>query len=155
MTQALLIKNIFSVGNDCNYVLTHVESIAAEIPLHLWPFITFMRALNEVKFACFTTDYLDPNYREVIGEFDKCVKELQSKFKISIINKWHILTVHVPQWIDHFQKPLGRYGEHELEVLHQRYKEVRQKRFIVKNKKNSSYKDLFYRCGLTFKADST
>ena len=151
----MLIKNIFSVGNDCNYVLTHVESIAAEIPLHLWPFITFMRALNEVKFACFTTDYLDPNYREVIGEFDKCVKELHSKFKISIINKWHILTVHVPQWIDHFQKPLGRYGEHELEGLHHRFKEIRKRRFIVTNKENPSYKDIFYHCGLAFNADST
>ena len=82
------IKNIFSVGNDCNYVLTHVESLAAVIPEHLDPFITFIRALNDGKAACFTTDYLDPNYRAIIGEFEKYVKELQNKFKISIINKW-------------------------------------------------------------------
>ena len=34
-------------------------------------FITFMRALNflnYVKAACFTTGYLYPKYREVIGE---------------------------------------------------------------------------------------
>ena len=35
MTQALLTYNIFSDGNDCNYVLTNVESLAAEIPDHL------------------------------------------------------------------------------------------------------------------------
>ena len=46
-------------------------------------FITFMRALNFVKAACFTTDYRAPNYREVIGEFGKCIKELHHKFKIS------------------------------------------------------------------------
>ena len=135
------IKNIFSVVNDCNYVLTHVESLAAVIPEHLDPFITFIRALNDVKAACFTTDYLDPNYRAIIGEFDKRVKELQNKFKI--------------QWIDHFQEPLGRYGEHELEGLHHRFKETRNKRFIVKNKENPSYRDIFYRCGLAFNADST
>ena len=36
-----------------------------------------------MKAACFTTDYWAPNYREVIGEFGKCIKELHHKFKIS------------------------------------------------------------------------
>ena len=78
--------------------------------LSTFPFFnTFMRALSYVKAACFTTDYLDPNDKEVIGEFGKCVKELHNQFKISIINKWHIITVQVPQWTGNFQKPLGRY----------------------------------------------
>ena len=68
-----------------------------------------MRALSYVKAACFTTDYLDPNDKEVIGEFGKCVKELHNQFKISIINKWHIITVKVPQWTGNFQKPLGSW----------------------------------------------
>ena len=34
-------------------------------------FITFIRAMNFVKAASFTTDYLDPNYRKVIRECDK------------------------------------------------------------------------------------
>ena len=136
-------------------MLTHVESMAAVIPEHLDPFIAFMRALNDVKAACFSTDYLDPNYRAIIGEFEKCVKELQNKFKISIINKWHITTAHLAQWIDHFQKPLGRYGEHELEGLHHRWKEIREKRFICKNRQNPAYRDIFFRCGLAFNADST
>ena len=119
-------------GNDCNYVLHHVDSLADLMPEHLTPFITFMRALNNVKAACFTTDYLDPNYKEIIEEFEKCVKELHNKFNIGIINKWHILTKHVSQWIDKYQKPLGRYGDHELEGIHHRFKAIREKRFIVK-----------------------
>ena len=43
--------------------------------LSTFPLITIMRALNFVKAACFTTDYLDLNFRKVIGEFDKCVKD--------------------------------------------------------------------------------
>ena len=98
------------VGNDCNYVLKHVDSLAEEVPDHLEAFVTVMRNLNNVKDACFSTDFLDPNYKAIIGEFEKSVEDLKTIHGVNIINKWHITTKHLPQWIDKYQRPLGRYG---------------------------------------------
>ncbi len=143
------------VGNDCNYVLSHVDSLAEKVPDHLVAFVTVMRALNNVKDACFSTDFLDPNYKEIIREFEKSVEDLKTIHGVNIINKWHILTKHLPQWIDKYQRPLGRYGEHELEALHHRYSQYRTRRFICSNKSKLTYSDKFFRACVTLNADAT
>ena len=75
------------VGNDCNYVLSCVDSLAEKVPDHLEAFVTVMRALNNVKDSCFSTDFLDPNYKEIIGEFEKSVEDLNTIHGVNIINK--------------------------------------------------------------------
>ena len=151
----MTLSTVFLVGNDCNYVLGHVDSLAESVPDHLTAFIKVMRALNNVKDACFSTDFLDPNYKQIIGEFEKSVEDLNTIHNVNIINKWHIATKHLPQWIDKYKKPLGRYGEHELEALHHRFYVYRTKRFICKNKSKPTYTDKFFRACLTLNADAT
>ena len=50
---------------------------------------------------------------------------------------------------------LGRYGEHELEALHHRYKEYRTRRFICSNKSKPSYSPTFFKACVTLNADAT
>ena len=146
---------VLLVGNDCNYVLKNVDSLAECVPSHLTAFIKVIRALNNVKDACFSTDFLDPNYKEIIGEFEQSIKDLKTIHGINILNKWHITVKHLPQWIDKYGLPLGRYGEQELESLHHRHKVYRTRRFICKNKLKPTYSDKFLRSCLALNADAT
>ena len=75
------------VGNDCNDVLSHVNSPAKEVPNHLDAFVTVMQALNNFKDSCFSTDFLDPNYKAIIGEFEKSVEDPNTIYGVNIINK--------------------------------------------------------------------
>ena len=143
------------MGNDCNYVLKNVDSLAEYVPSNLTAFIKVIRALNNVKAACFSTDFLDPNYKEIIGVFEMTIKDLKTIHGVNILNKWHITVKHLPQWIDKYQVPLGRYGEQELESLHHRYKVYRVRRFICKNKSKPNYTDMFLRACLALNADAT
>ena len=79
---------------------------------------TALLSLNEVTKACFGQT-LAPNFQDSIEKFKKCWTDLALK----PTPKAHVLFSHVPQFIQKFNEPLGKYSEQPIETCHQDFKE--------------------------------
>ena len=62
----------------------------------LVPFVDTLRALANVKKACFGRNP-DPNYKEIVSNFESKWFEIYIEFDVAFTNMCHIIIDHVPQ----------------------------------------------------------
>ena len=60
--------------------------------------VATLKAFSKVIHACFGKE-ADPNYREIISDFENCWFDIFIEFDIAFTNKAHVIISHVPQVI--------------------------------------------------------
>ena len=86
----------------------------------LAPFVATLKAFSKVIHACFGKE-ADPNYREIISDFENCWFDIFIEFDIAFTNKAHIIISHVPQVIARTGRGLF-YQSAKFETFWKRYK---------------------------------
>ena len=61
---------------------------------------------------------LDPNYQQIIDEFEACYRSLG----ISVTPKVHTIFYEIPLFIRRHGKPMGFYSTQKFESIHQDFK---------------------------------
>ena len=98
--------------------------------LKFWPFLHTFESLRKFKKAC-CGKKLKPNAIQIINEFDKNFTVLHEQFKLTVINKIHIIVTHVPEYIKERKHSLGQSSDKLIEATHQ---------YVNKTFTNSQYK---------------
>lgn len=108
-------------GNQCSEIMGMIDQLQSTIQRNLGaacalacaPVFHTLRKLKLVIAAAFSKS-LDPDYKNIISEFEKAYRELC----IPVTPKVHIIFTHVVQWCERYQTGLGRYSEQASESLH-------------------------------------
>ena len=111
-------------GPECSRLLKLLDELERDSPEYCAPFITNMRDFRDVIQACFKSNNLQSNYKEVIQKFRDSFKVLKDEFGLSETNKIHEISVHVAEWCEENQTSLGSYSEHEVEGIHSTFTKV-------------------------------
>ncbi|CAL4251128.1 unnamed protein product [Meganyctiphanes norvegica] len=101
------------VDNDCLKRLKNTDSLQQMADLNIQKYVHILRALHLIVTSCFGMKW-DPQYKTYINEF----KDLFIDLGISITPKVHILTEHVPEFIEKHGLSLDWYSEQALESVH-------------------------------------
>ena len=88
------------------------------LPRKLKPYGTALKALNEVRIACFGQD-LDPNFKAKILKF----KSTFAKLPMEVFPKVHIVFDHIGDFCDKYG-PLGPFAEQSFESVHYAFNEI-------------------------------
>ena len=73
----------------------------------------------------------------IIKELEDTVNILKDKFAVSITNKMHIITTHVPEYIEETRLSLGQTSDQIIESSHQYVnKRFMDSNYFVKNVEN-------------------
>ena len=83
--------------------------------LKFWPFLHTFESLRKFKKAC-CGKKLKPNAIQIINEFDKNFTVLHEQFKLTVINKIHIIVTHVPEYIKETKHSLGQNSDQLIEA---------------------------------------
>ena len=115
------------------------------------PFIDTLEAFEQVVETCFGYTYHD-NYEEKIDNFEKKWMELNENFNVSIPNKCHIIFTHVKEFIFVKKVPLGQFSEQSLETCHQKWIQLWNRSYKVRNLESELYGERLLACLLQFNA---
>ena len=80
--------------------------IKSEVPKEFDDFIDVLHAMREIRMATYgkTLKYCSPRpnpyFSNVVLNFEKKWQILHLKYKISVPNKAHIISTHIPQYIE-------------------------------------------------------
>ena len=88
----------------------------------IMPFVEFFKTFSKVKKACFGLK-LEPNFEEIIDEFQTALESLREIHKISITPKFHLICIDVKRSCQMTGESLI-YNEQALESSHKRFKKV-------------------------------
>ena len=77
-------------GNYCEKILKNLDDLQQIVESKFSPFIETLRALHDVKEACFKP-ILKPNWRDTITRFQKGWCDLFMDFEIGFSNRVHII----------------------------------------------------------------
>ena len=105
-------------GPSCHKLLQHIDKLEHQAELsssfQVGPFVRAFRDFRRVVHSCFGMS-LDQDFAQHIQNFrDSC-----DHLPISITPKLHILFVHVPEFINRKNLPLGVFSEQASETVHQ------------------------------------
>ena len=115
------------------------------------PFVDTLEAFEQVVETCFGYTYHD-NYDEKIETFEKKWMELNKKFKVTIPNKCHIIFTHVKEFIFVKKVPLGQFSEQSLETCHQKWIQLWNRSYKIRNLESELYGEKLLACLLQFNA---
>ena len=76
------------------------------------------------------------------------------KYQVSQFAQFHILTVHVGQWVERNSRSLGREGEQSGEALHHFWRRVLEGQGEVKDKDSLAFRENIMFCLLKFNSDN-
>ena len=110
-------------GNELQNFLDHLEELRAYVPEEFVDYIEALEALRILKKSCFGFT-LDPDWYKSIRNFELKWIVLKVKFKVSVINKCHIIFTHVEQQILRTGRALGEFSEQAVEACHQKFKVI-------------------------------
>ena len=118
-------------GNDIRDLLACVDFLQSLAEQHCnfqaIPFVELFRAFKRVIESCFGGE-LKEGYLDRISELRCAIQQVG----ISVTSKMHIILFHVPEWCEHFKKPLGLYSEQALESSHRKFKKFSDKYLVGK-----------------------
>ena len=75
-------------------------------------------------------------------------------YQVGQFAQFHILTVHVGQWVERNGRSLGREGEQSGEALHHFWRRVLEGQGEVKNKNSSAFRNSILYCLSKFNSDN-
>ena len=101
--------------------------------------------------TCFGYTYHD-NYEEKIEIFEKNWMELNKNFNVTIPNKCHIIFTHVKEFIFVKKVPLGQFSEQSLETCHQKWIQLWNRSYKIRNLESELYGERLLACLLQFNA---
>ena len=113
-------------GNYCEKILKNLDDLQQIVEPKFSPFIETLRALHDVKEACFKP-ILKPNWRETITRFKNGWCDLFMDFEIGFSNKVHIIIEHIPQVIERTGRSLHLSSEQVVEAAHAKFDKVWQR----------------------------
>ena len=135
-------------GNYCEKILKNLDDLQQIVEPKFSPFIETLRALHDVKEACFKP-ILKPNWRETINRFQKGWCDLFMDFEICFSNKVHIIIEHIPQVIERTGRSLHLSSEQVVEAAHAKFDKVWQ-RYKVNNLERDSHGEKLRNCVVDF-----
>ena len=109
-------------------------------------------ALQKVNIMVFGTE-LHEDWRLALNQMKDAVTALNTSLAVPITPKLHVLTVHVEQWVEHNQEPLGILSEQALEASHHTLKRVWEN-YLVKDENNPVFLSQGLKAILKFNADN-
>ena len=77
-------------GRYCDKLLKNLDKLDDVVGEELAPFVATLKAFSKVIHACFGKE-ADPNYREIISDFENCWFDMFVEFDIAFNNKAHII----------------------------------------------------------------
>ena len=101
-------------GRYCDKLLKNLDKLDDVVGEELAPFVATLKAFSKVIHACFGKE-ADPNYREIISDFENCWFDIFIEFDIAFTNKAHIIISHVPQVIARTGRGLFYQSEEVVE----------------------------------------
>jgi G:T-mismatch repair DNA endonuclease (very short patch repair protein) len=131
-------------GNECNRLLANLDMLSSMLPRNLMPYHSCFLAFRDAMQACFGSS-LDPSYSQKILEFENSYKALG----ISITSKVHIMTRHVPEFLEMHGKPLAQFSEQVVEHCHSKFDRLFNS-YRIKDIHHTAYIDQLYRAILHF-----
>ena len=127
-------------GNGIKKILNNINLIEKEVPQEFSPFIDALDALKEVRHATYGNklSYCSPRpapyFDNVIKNFEDKYNILKDTFKVSITNKIHIMSEHIPEYIREKELSLGRSSDQLIESTHQHTNKIfSRSKYFVKN----------------------
>ena len=97
---------------------------------------------------------LHPNWREHLHQLGRHIERLARLKGLPITPKFHVLTVHVEQWVDRHGRAMGRESESPGEALHHLWKRLVEGKGEVKDKESQVYVDITLQSLLKLVADN-
>lgn len=97
---------------------------------------------------------LHPSWREHIHTLRYCMDRLNRSQGMPITPKFHVLTVHIEQWIDRHGRAMGKESESSGEALHHLWKRMLDGKGEVKIKESEAYVVSTLQSLLKFNADN-
>ena len=91
----------------------------------------------------------DPNYREIISDFENCWFDIFIEFDIAFTNKAHVIISHVPQVIARTGRGLFFQSEEVVEATHSKF-ETFWKRYKVLDVESEQHGRSLLECLLDF-----
>ena len=82
------------------------------------------------------------------------LEKLRVTMGLPITPKFHILTVHVEQWVDRNSCSLGKEGESSGEALHHIWKRLIEGKGEVKNKESDAFEKSTFQSLLKLNSDN-
>ena len=126
-------------GNQITKILNNLDELKEVLTEEQTPFYDGFENLRKFKIAC-CGNILDPNVMAIIKELEDTVNILKDKFAVSITNKMHIITTHVPEYIEETRLSLGQTSDQIIESSHQYVnKRFMGSNYFVKNVENPSH----------------
>ena len=97
------------------------------------PRVLFWQVFRQVSQSVFSTQ-LHPNWREHLHTLRAALYTLNSSQGMPITPKFHVLVVHVEQWIGRNTRSLGKEGECSGKAMHHTWKRMLEGQGEVKDK---------------------
>ena len=111
-------------GNNANKILSQVDDLADSCPISCIQLVEVLRAFDPIVSGCFG-DHLDPNFLDLFSNFQsvlvltqESLKNHESGARLNCTWKVHILLVHLPVFLSHFQCGMSRFSEQCGESIH-------------------------------------
>lgn len=133
-------------GNECNRLLDNLDMLSNMLPDHLMPFHECFAAFRDAMKACFHST-LNEAYLHTIENFTATYNALD----ISTTTKVHIMTRHVPEFIQQQGKPLGQFSEQVVEHCHAKFDRLFNS-YRMKDINHPGYLNKLYRAIMHFNA---
>ena len=135
-------------GNAIRKILDNIPLIQSEVPKELDDFIDVLHAMREIRMATYgkTLKYCSPRpnpyFSNVVLNFEKKWQILHLKYKISVPNKTHIISAHIPQYIEKKKIALGKTSDNLIEQTHQQTNKVfSRSNYFVKRLDSPAHKE--------------
>ena len=144
-------------GPNIQKILRHLSLLEPHMPegSALRLYFEAFQAFKAVSQAVFTSEALQPGWREKLHILRSSILRLNRDYGMSVTPKLHILTTHVEQWIDIFGRPLGREGEQAGESIHHVWKKLLSSMGEPKEKESPEFVKLVMKSLLILNARNT
>ena len=116
--------------------MKYVDDLIQFLPENMKLFGKALKSLDKVAKSCFGMVLL-PTWDQDIKDF----LEVYDQLGIGYTPKVHVLAVHVKQFIEAQEKPLGIFTEQPFEALHADFKKVWKNYYRGRNNKRSTDRD--------------
>merc|ERR1712242_216995 len=141
-------------GNQCKSLLENLSFFEdnfgnPRIPL-MAPFLTVLKAFNEVRKKCFSANGPEPDYEQAIAKFRDSYLEVNKDFGMSITPTAHEAMFHLEQFMEKYPEVfLGIVSEHTSESLHRVWLKFCETRMIA-NQDHPDYPTKFKQTLVSF-----
>ena len=135
-------------GRYCDKLLKNLDELDDVVGEELAPFVATLKTFSKVIHACFGKE-ADPNYREIISDFENCWFDMFIEFDIAFTNKAHIIISHVPQVIARTGRRLFFQSEEVVEATHLKF-ETFWKQYKVLDVESEQHGQSLLECMLDF-----